>query len=49
MSVERVLLFEALVYIVFIREKYCFPLVHTFKKVIKNFKLKVDVQKGSKV
>ena len=46
MSVERVL-FETLVYIVYIRERYYFPLVHTFKKVnIKNFQLKVDVQKG---
>ena len=33
-------------YIVYIRERYCFSLVCTFKKVIKNFEVKVDVQKG---
>ena len=33
-------------YIVYMREKVLFSLVCTFKKVVKSFKLKVDVQKG---
>ena len=37
-------LFEALAYIVYIRERYNFPLVCTLKKAIKNFEVKVDVQ-----
>ena len=38
-------LFEALAYIIYVREGYYFSLVCTFKKVINNFILKVDVQK----
>ena len=39
------MLFEALVYIVYIKESYIFSLVCTFKKTTKNFEVKVDVQK----
>ena len=34
-------------YIVFIRERYYFSLVHTFKRAIKKFVVKVVVQKGA--
>ena len=35
-------------YIVYIRERYQFSLVRTLRKaIIKNFKAKVDVQKGA--
>ena len=36
-------LFEALAYIIYIREMYNFSLVCTYKKAIKNFEWKVDV------
>ena len=44
--VQEGVLFETLVYIVYIRERYYFSLVCTFKKAIKNVEVKVDVQKG---
>ena len=34
-------------YIIYIRERYYFSLVCTFNKAIKNFEVKVDVQKGA--
>ena len=34
-------------YIVYIRERYCFSLVCTFEKVVYLFKVKVDAQKGA--
>ena len=34
-------------YIVYIRERYCFSLVCTFQKAIKNFEVNVDSQKGA--
>ena len=40
-------MFEALIYIVYIRERYYCFLVCTFKEAIKNVKVKVDVQKGA--
>ena len=46
MSVEGVL-FEASTYIVYLRERFCFPLLCTFKKVIKSIDVKIDVQKGT--
>ena len=39
-------LFEALPYIVYIRERHCFSLVRTSKNAIKFKMVKVDVQKG---
>lgn len=43
---ERVL-FEVFVYIVYVRERSCFYVVCTFQfKIVKNFKLKADVQIG---
>ena len=41
------MIFEALAYIVYIREKVYFSLVCTFKKNIKNVKVNLDVQKGT--
>ena len=40
-------LFEALPYIVYIRERYFFSLLRTFKKSTKNFEVYVDSQKGA--
>ena len=34
-------------YITYTEERYCFSLVCTFKEAIKNFGVKVDVQKGA--
>ena len=34
-------------YIVYIRERYYFSLVCTFKNAIKNSEVKIDVQKGA--
>jgi hypothetical protein len=42
MNVEGVL-FEALAYIIYKRERYYFSLVCTLKKAIKIFEVKVDV------
>jgi hypothetical protein len=39
--------FEALAYIVYMREGYSFSLVCTFSLIINNFEVKVDVQKGA--
>ena len=39
--------FEAIVYIIYKREGYSFSLMYTFEKAIKNFEVKIDVQKGS--
>jgi hypothetical protein len=41
------ILFEALVCIIYIRESYYFCLVCTFRKIDKNYEIKVDVEKGS--
>ena len=41
------MLFEALKCLVNIREGFCSSLVCTFKKAMKNFESKVDVQKGA--
>jgi hypothetical protein len=38
-------LFKALACIIYIRERYFFSLVCTFKKATKNFEVKVDEQK----
>ena len=47
MSVKGVS-YVALVYIVYIRERYCFfSLVSTSKKAFKLYEVKVDVQKGA--
>jgi hypothetical protein len=40
-------LFEALAYIIYVRERYCSPLACAFTKAIANFEIKVDVQKGT--
>jgi hypothetical protein len=46
-SVRKGILFEALVYVLHLRERYYFSLVCIFKKVIiLFFEVKVDVQKG---
>jgi hypothetical protein len=39
-------LFEALAYIVYIRERHGFFVVWTFKEIIQKFEVKVDAQKG---
>ena len=44
---EEGALFEALAYIMFIRERYSFSPVCTTKKAMKNFEVKEDMQKGS--
>ena len=41
------MLFEVFAYIVYIRERYCFYVVCTFKEAIKNVGVKVDLQKGA--
>ena len=40
-------MFEALAYIMYTKERYCFSLLCTLIKVIKNIEVKVDVQKGA--
>lgn len=40
------ILYKALPYIVYVRERYYYSLVSTFKEIIKTFSIKVDVQKG---
>ena len=44
--VQTNVLFEALAYMVYIREKYHFSLVCTSRKAIISFEVKIDVQKG---
>ena len=42
------MLFDALVYIVYVMERYCFPVVCTLNnEAINKFEVKVDVQKGT--
>ena len=47
-NVRRVL-FEKLVYMVYIMERHYLALVNTFKKAIKKFEINVYVQRGGKV
>ena len=48
MSVKRGIICSISVHtVVHLRERYCFSLVCTCKKAIKNFKVKVDVREGA--
>jgi hypothetical protein len=46
-STSFIVLFGALAYIVYLRERYYFSIVCTFKKAIDIFEVKIDAQKGA--
>ena len=46
-STSFIVVFEALAYIVYFRERYYVFVVCTFKKAIEIFEVKIDAQKGA--